>query len=100
MSGQSFDRGPARKAERRLTGQLDVAVVDQDQVALLGQLRPVELLDHETVRREADELGAVEAIRVVQRTGAVDDWQGEGGRVTSAPILVSTSCRQQKKTNS
>ena len=57
----------------RLTRQLNVPIVDEDEVAILAELGAVELLDHETSTSEADELRSVEAIRVVEGARSIND---------------------------
>lgn len=66
------------------TGKGDVAVVDEDEVAVLAELRAVKVDDHLASLGEADELLAVDAMRVVQRARAVDDCGGEASVSFSA----------------
>lgn len=54
-------------------GQLDVLVVDQDQETVLAQFGGVELLHHGTLVGQAQHLGTVNAVGVVQNTTAVND---------------------------
>ena len=52
---------------------MNVAIVDEDEVAILAELGAVEFLDHETSTSEADEFRSVKAIRVVEGARAVND---------------------------
>lgn len=54
-------------------GEGDVGLVEEDAVAVLGELGDVELGDHDALLGEAEELGVVDSVGVHEDTGAVDD---------------------------
>ena len=65
----------------RRTRENEVAVVDENAVAVLAELAEVEVGDGRPELGKADELGAVESNRVVDRSRTVDDpAQGELGQ--------------------
>lgn len=57
----------------RLTWQGDVGVLDEHDVAVFRQLGRVEVDDHLAGMRQANELFAIESMRVVDDATAVDD---------------------------
>lgn len=67
---------------------MNVAVVDEDEVAILAELGAVEFLDHETSTSEADELRSVKAIRVVEGARAVNDCRVCWSSVRSLAWLI------------
>lgn len=53
--------------------QLDVLVLDADEVAVLAELGGVKVRDRDSGVGEADELFAVEAVRIREHTASVDN---------------------------
>lgn len=57
----------------QLTRQLDILLLYEDHVAILAELRLVEVSDRHALLREADELGAVKPRGVGKHPATVND---------------------------